>query len=186
MFFYDIESTAVESTAVILSAGIVFANGTESVQELLDKSLFVKFDMQEQIKMKRVIDRSTLDWWSKQGKYQQERSLAPRKDDLSAVDGLTKLLEYRKKYDPEGKALVWTRGSLDQMATESLCRMVDVEPFAKYNMFRDVRTAIDLLKETAKNGYCSLPENAMEGLTLVKHEPVHDCILDVLYMYRGI
>lgn len=97
MFVYDIESLGIESTAVILSAAIVYfdASKNPSYQELLDNTLFVKFDSKEQVnKYGRTVSKSTLEWWDKQPEYSKEISFYPSDKDVSAIEGINTIKSY--------------------------------------------------------------------------------------------
>lgn len=192
MFMFDIETLGVESTTVVLSAGIIYfdpnVDDELSYEDLVARGLFVKFNAKEQVtEYNRTITKSTLDWWSKQGKWQQQTSLDPdAATDLSVVDGFRVLHKYisghmkGKKWDNE---IIWARGSLDQMAIDSLANKAGIEPIAPFNRWRDVRTAVDMLTGSS-NGYCEV--SGLDWDKVAKHHPVHDCALDVLMMVRGI
>lgn len=191
MFMFDIETLGVESTTVVLSAGIIHFDpevDTEvSYTDLVERGLFVKFNAKDQVKrLDRTITKSTLDWWDKQGKWQQECSLVPSAEhDLLTEDGIKIIHKYinkhmgGKKWDTE---TIWARGSLDQMAIDSLCTKAGVEPIAPFNRWRDMRTAIDMLYGTS-NGYCDVI--GLNWDEVAKHHPVTDCALDVLMLLRG-
>ena len=191
MFMFDIETLGVESTTVILSAGIIHFDpemDTEiSYNDLCQRGLFVKFNAKDQVKrLDRTISKSTLDWWNKQGQWQQESSLVPSESDLLAEDGIKAIHKYinkymgGKKWDTES---IWARGSLDQMAIDSLCNKAGVDPIAPFNRWRDMRTAIDMLYGTS-NGYCKVQDLSMDEVA--KHHPVPDCALDILMLLRGV
>lgn len=186
MFMFDIETLDAESTAVVLSASIIhFDIGEQyTYDELMNNSLFVKFDAKEQIAMKRSIDKGTVDWWAGQHEYVRSISLAPKKDDLTALDGINKIKEYISKY-PEKDQTFWARGSLDQMCIDSLCKSVKVDLITNYNVWRDVRTAVDLLTETGKNGYCDIVHPTFQRHNVIKHHPTHDCALDIMMLIYG-
>jgi len=180
MIMYDIESLDVESTSVILSLAAVYFDPDEivSYNELLDRALFVKFDVTEQItKYKRTISQSTAEWWRKQAEIPQVTSLIPSKDDVSAEQGLSLMSNY---YKGNGKGIVWARGALDQLATESLYRKIGRDPFCMFNMWRDVRTAVDLLYDTS-TGYRNI-DGFDPSHSVIKHHPVHDCAYDILML----
>lgn len=192
MFMFDIETLGIESTTVVLSAAIIHfepeADSQVSFSELVNRAMFVKFDAKDQVtRLDRTMSKSTLDWWNKQGEHQQKLSFIPNKsEDLVAEDGLTLLRNYINKHhrgaDPQ-TLTIWSRGSLDQMAIDSLAIKAKIEPIAPFNRWRDVRTAIDLMTDS-KNGYCKV-----EGLNwdeVAKHDPTHDCALDVLMLLRGV
>lgn len=183
---FDVETLGTESNCVVLSAAIIHFDTNEKVgyDDLLAKALFVKFDAQYQIKeLKRTIENETLEWWSKQHDYVKKVSMTPSADDLTPQEGITKLREYVNKY--AGDKTMWARGSLDQMSIDSLSRMVGEEPIVRYNMWRDVRTAVDLLCETATDGYCTVEHPNFQRHNVIKHHPTHDCALDIMMLMYG-
>ena len=178
---FDVETIGIESNSIVLSAAIIkfdFDN-LKTFQEYLDDSCFVKFDVEEQLKLGRTKTASTIDWWKKQADIPKQVSLLPSKNDVSAKEGMSTLKKYIA--DNGGEDIIWARGSLDQMAIDSLCRAIDFEPLVRYNMWRDVRTAIDFLSTTSSNGYCKI-KNFNPDLYVIKHDPRHDCALDILMM----
>jgi hypothetical protein len=95
MFMFDIETLGSESTSVVLSASIIhFDEPTCTYEDLLENACFVKFDVEEQIKLKRVAETGTLDWWKQQHEYVRRISLTPNSHDLAAVDAINILKEY--------------------------------------------------------------------------------------------
>ena len=191
MFMFDIETLGIESTAVVLSAAIICFDPEKdsdiSFRELVERGLLVKFDAKDQVKrLDRTMTKSTLDWWGKQGDYQQKLSFVPDASrDLITEDGLQAIRKYINQYhrgaDPQTMT-IWARGSLDQMAIDSLALKAGVERIAPFNRWRDVRTAVDLMTDS-KNGYCKVTD--LDRDEVVKHDPVHDCALDILMLLRG-
>jgi len=192
MFMFDIETLGVESTAVVLSAAIIHFDAEVdtdiSFKELVQRGLLVKFDAKDQVKrLDRTMTKSTLDWWGKQGSYQQKLSFVPDASrDITTEDGLQAIRKYINQYhrgaDPQTMT-IWARGSLDQMAIDSLALKAGVEAIAPFNRWRDVRTAVDLMTDS-KNGYCKVTD--LDRDEVAKHDPVHDCALDILMLLRGV
>ena len=188
-FCYDIETLSKESTAVILSAAITQFDFTqkddldEEFASLVENSLYVKFDAKEQIeKYNRIVSKDTLEWWNKQGEFVRDLCFKPSKNDVDAKTGMNLLRSYIKEFSISGEDnIVWVRGSLDQLATDSLCATLKVDPIEGFWNFRDVRTAIDLLAETSKRGYCQLSKPFNRDL-IIKHNPTHDIAFDVLML----
>lgn len=192
MFMFDIETLGIESTTVVLSAGIIFFNPEKdkdiSYNELVGRGLFVKFDAQEQIKeYGRTVSKSTLEWWEKQGKWQKDNALIPSDNDVSVNKGFNRIHSYIDKNMKQNNmtwdnTIIWARGSLDQMAIDSLANKAVIQPIAYFNKWRDVRTAVDLLTGS-NNGYCEVDNLNMSDV--YKHHPVHDCAYDILMLLRG-
>lgn len=186
MFMFDIETLDAESTAVVLSASIIhFEIGEQyTYEQLLERACFVKFNAQEQVDLGRSVDKGTVDWWASQHEYVRKISLARLKDDLTAVQGINIIKEYMAQY-PEKNQTIWSRGSLDQMAIDSLCKATKQDLIAPYYVWRDVRTAVDLLTETGKGGYCDIDHPTFQRHNVIKHHPTHDCALDIMMLIYG-
>ena len=186
MFMFDIETLDAESTAVVLSASIIhFEIGEQyTYEDLLSRGLFVKFDAKEQIAMKRSVDKGTIDWWSKQHEFVRGVSLTPKQDDLTSIEGINIIKQYMAKF-PEKDQTMWSRGSLDQMCIDSLCKATSQDLIAPYYVWRDVRTAVDLLTETGDGGYCDITHPTFQRHNVIKHHPTHDCALDIMMLIYG-
>lgn len=185
---FDVETIGVESTSVILSAAIIRFDPTIkdlTYDDYISEALFVKFDVKEQVtKYNRTIDKSTIEWWSKQHDYVRKVSFIPsQEDDLPAIEGIERIAEYINT--PYQENTMWARGSLDQMTIDSLCKVAGQELIAPYNNWRDVRTALDCLTETSKHGYCDLKIPFDKGSHVIKHHPVHDCAYDIMQLVHG-
>jgi len=88
------------------------------------------------------------------------------------------------KYPNSNKHTMWARGSLDQMVIDSLSKKVDMQPITGYNMWRDMRTAVDILSGSS-NGYCDIEHPTYKRHETIKHHPVHDCALDAMMLIYG-
>ena len=187
MFMFDVETLGVESNSVILSATIVHFDTTNKpdYKHLLANACFVKFNAKEQVKIyKRTMDNDTMNWWNTQHDYIKQISFFPKKDDLSVNDGLTQLKEYIDKYDPDRKQTIWARGNLDQMIIASLCRQAGFDALSPHYLWRDVRTAVDLLTGSS-NGYCNVNYDGFTRDEVIKHHPTHDCAYDCMQLLYG-
>jgi hypothetical protein len=154
-------------------------------QELLDGACFVKFNAKDQIqRLKRTVDLGTLEWWKNQHSYVREVSFDPTGSDLTAEDGLTVLHNYMNKFANSHQQTMWARGSLDQLVIDSLAVKVEMQQITGYSMWRDVRTAVDILYGTT-NGYCEVEHPAFKRHEVIKHHPVHDCALDAMQLMYG-
>lgn len=187
MFCFDVETLSVESTSVILSYAIVYfdPDTRPSYQQLLDKTLFVKLDAKDQIKnYKRTVSKDTLDWWSKQHEYIQGISLTPKPDDIPAEQAFQMLYDYVYRIPDAENHTFWQRGSLDQVVLDSFCRALYKDPITRYNNWRDVRTAIDILYGST-NGYVDIDHPEFNKDLVLKHHPAHDICLDVMQLLYG-
>lgn len=187
MFVFDVETLGVESNSVVLSAALVHFDPAQkpSYQEMLDGACFVKFKSKDQVKrLGRTVDIGTLEWWQNQHEYARNVSLEPSADDLTVEEGIKALHNYMNKFPNANKQTMWARGSLDQLAIDSLARKVDLQTITTYNMWRDVRTAVDCWYGTT-NGYVEVDYPGFERAAVIKHHPVHDCALDAMMLMYG-
>lgn len=186
MFMFDVETLGVDSNSVILSAGLIHFDPEKkpSYQDLLDDACFVKFKAKEQVEMKRSVDLGTLEWWKNQHEYVRGCSMEPSSEDVTSEQAFTIMHNYMNRFPNSDKQTMWARGSLDQMVIDNLARKIDSQPLTGYNMWRDVRTAIDILYGTT-NGYCEIDFPGFERASVIKHHPVHDCALDIMMLMYG-
>jgi hypothetical protein len=188
----DIETLDTASTAVILSIGLVpfEAKTPFTIAELKRKSFFVKFDAKEQTSVyKRSVSKDTLAWWATQPDAAKNMSLIPSLKDMSAEDGLFALQEFFHSRGGTKNSKIYTRGSFDQMITESLCKAVGVKPLVPYYGFRDIRTWVDCMYPKSERGYIAVDKSVCTDYSeeaLVSHDPVDDCIRDIAMMLGGV
>jgi len=187
MFIFDIETLGTESTSAILSYAIIHFNAADkpTYQDLLNKTLFVKLDVKDQIKnYKRTIDKDSLEWWAKQHDYTKSISLTPSEKDVKAVDAYNMLYDYVNRIPNGVNQTFWQRGSLDQLVLDSFTRSIDKEPLTRYSNWRDIRTAVDILYGSS-NGYCDIDHPEFNRDMVIKHTPYHDVCLDVMMLLYG-
>jgi hypothetical protein len=191
MFGLDIETLGIESTSVILSIGIVYVNdiSPKSFDDVIKNSIFLKLDAKEQIeKYNRTVDSDTLKWWKKQGDVQKARSFNRYPTDLPVMEAIN-LCKRWVKMQSSADELVWVRGSMDSPCIDSLFRAAGHEPLFKYSLYRDVRTAIDIMyPDTSKNGYVDIdPEKCFgfDNSHVAKHCPVSDSAYDLCMLMFG-
>jgi len=186
MFVFDVETLGVESTAVVLSAAMVHFDPEKrpTYQDMLDNACFVKFDVKEQLSVGRSSSKSTLEWWKSQHEYVRKVSLDPSREDMTVENGMQRFYDYMAKFPNAKKQTMWARGSLDQMAIDSLAVRVGFQEITGYNMWRDVRTAVDILYGTT-NGYVDVDHPLFKRHEVIKHHPVHDCALDAMQLMYG-
>lgn len=186
MFLFDVETLGVESNSVVLSAAMIHFNPEDrpTYQDLLDNACFVKFNAREQLDVGRVISKSTLQWWKEQHEYTRKVSFDPSRDDMTVENGMQKIYDYMAQFPKAKEQTMWARGSLDQLVIDSLCLKFGLEEITRYNMWRDVRTAVDILYGTT-NGYAEIDHPLFKRHEVIKHHPVHDCALDAMQLMYG-
>lgn len=186
MLIFDVETLATESTCVVLSAAMIYFDPTTkpTYQSLLDSAVFVKFDAKEQVKLGRKVDKATLEWWDRQPAFVKSKSFDRSDDDVSAAEGLQILKNYITNTPLKENQTIWIRGSLDQLSIDSLAKTIDTAPIMPYNMYRDIRTAVDMLYGTT-NGYVDIIHPEFDKHLVVKHVPYHDCAFDAMMLCYG-
>lgn len=186
IFIFDVETLGVESNAVVLSAALIHFDPEQrpTYQDLLNGACFVKFNAKEQLQIGRTVSKSTLDWWKSQHEYVRKISLDPNREDMNVENGMQKFYDYMSKFLNAKHQTMWARGSLDQIVIDSLAVKFGLEEITGYNMWRDVRTAIDILYGTT-NGYVDIDHPLFKRHEVIKHHPVHDCALDAIQLLYG-
>lgn len=99
-------------------------------------------------------------------------------------DALDAFAKWRENY-PKNKQWVWARGNLDQCVFNSLEKACGRQVLFPHFVWRDMRTAIDFLY-SSDNGYVGVNYDGFDpDLHITKHDPVDDCILDVMMLLYG-
>jgi len=185
-FVFDIETCAIDSKAIVLSAAIVHFDLDEDLtyEDLVQRSLYVKFKAREQKTLGRIYDKETLNWWMTQPEAIRTLCFTPSARDLDPKEGIKQIRSYVAEHGGS-KSFMWARGSLDQMVFESFCKDYQEPTIIHYNSWMDVRTAIRITKETAdKYAYCTIP-GFMKDI-VDKHNPIADVCYDALQLIKGV
>lgn len=187
MFMFDVETLHTQSNAVVLSMACVHfkVEDKPTPDDLRKNSIFIKFDVTEQIKKyHRATSKSTMEWWNKQCDIVRQKSFLPSSNDVTMKDGHDQFAKWAKERD-DGKCWIWARGNMDQVVLSSMEEMLDKESVFSYNRWRDVRTAVDFLYGTT-NGYCTIDYSDFDpAVHIYKHDPVDDCIFDAMMLMYG-
>jgi hypothetical protein len=150
-----------------------------SYEELLENAKTIKFNVEEQVKKYgRTIQKSTLDWWKKQG-AEAQKQLQPSDDDVS-ISELHNWLT--TNFDIPSAKAVWTRGNtFDPIFLRTILESVgDADPFTQWWAIRDTRSFLDgmLYGSDIKNTF--VPDEL--GEKFIGHDPKHDIVMDVMRM----
>jgi len=187
MFMFDIETLATRSDAVILSLAVIHFNPDEkpSPERLREDCFFIKFDVEDQIRrLGRRVDPSTVDWWKKQCENVKRKSVYPTPIDARFEDGHRELDQW-VRWKNDSDAWVWARGNMDQVVFQDIENQVGVDEIFPHYRWRDVRTAVDFLYGT-DTGYITVDYPGFsKDLHITKHNPVDDCVLDVMMLIYG-
>ena len=159
----DVVNCPVLSMAVFAFDTDRFISNPYTLNEIVDGSTYVKFDVNEQVKVyKRVIEASTLDWWKTQSKEAQRSQLKAYSTDVSITEMPDVLASI---YTTE--AAVYTRGNtFDPIITETMS-------------IRDTRSMIDGLSYGSNISNSFVPDS-VDWKDVVVHDPRYDIALDVL------
>ena len=179
---YDFETLAQNPVdGVVVSFAMMnfcperFVDQPYTYQELVDRTHYMKFDVEDQVKSySRKIETDTLEWWGKQNKEARDK-LAPSPDDKSIAD----LYNFFVVNKPHNLKRVYTRrNTFDPMFMTSLMKATgNPEPYAWW----DVRDTISYIEglvhpQEIKNNF--IPEGLEEHF--VAHDPCHDIAMDVM------
>lgn len=154
-----------------------FADNPYTYQEILDKTHYMKFDVEDQVKnYNRKIEKATLEWWSQQNKEAQKK-LAPSADDKSIAD----LYGFFIVNKPVNLNKVYTRrNTFDPIFMTSLMKATgNPEPYDWWSV-RDTISYIEGLSYGVDLNPGFIPEGLEDKF--VKHDPTHDIAMDVMRM----
>lgn len=152
-----------------------FADNPYTYQELLDKTHYLKFDVEDQVKnYNRKIEKSTLEWWSRQNKEAQAK-LAPSSNDKSIAElhgffVVNRATNLNKVYT--------RRNTFDPIFMTSLMKATgNPEPYNWWDV-RDTISYIEGLSYGVELDTGFIPEGLEDKF--VKHDPTHDIAMDVM------
>jgi hypothetical protein len=157
-----------------------------SPQQMKDDAFFAKFDVTDQRqRLKRSLNKPTMEWWAKQCDNVRKTSFFPSKYDCAFEDGYEAMREWAEsKNDP--KCWVFARGNLDQLVLDDIEEQCELKPIWMFNRWRDVRTAVDFLYNT-QDGYTDVEYPGWDSkIEITKHNPVDDCLLDAMLLLYGV
>jgi len=158
----DIETIGITHDAVILSVGMVRFDPFSSD---IDKSFYLKPDVDAQLAMGRVVDEDTLNWWAKQKPEITEEAFNGK--------GRISLKQFVKDFR---KAIancdkIWAKGpTFDTIILENFFKSMHEPCPWSYSNIRDARTLYDFADHTAPN--------------IDAHDPVSDCVIQILVVQQ--
>lgn len=179
----DCESLGPFADSVILSIAIIPFNLMEktTMKELVDRGLYLKLRVKDQIESGRFVCKDTLQWWRKQSPEAQE-ILKPSPSDVRLESALDIIIDYLEKLDfDKKKGFVHCRGiqfdfPLVQNAYRTLGRLEDM-PFNSWNL-HDTKTFIRTLTCDKFANYTLDDPSVMNGYH--GHNALHDAALEIL------
>ena len=152
----DIETLSVKPNALVLSIG-----GIKFNKELEPFSpIYIKPDVDEQVSLKRDIDDSTIEWWSKQDIHAKDEAFSEN-DRLPLMDTINHLNKWLK-----GVEQIWCQGyGFDMVILESLYHDMKNPLSWDYWQIRDSRTLLSFFNIR--------PGNSKQDS---KHHALHDAL----------
>lgn len=169
----------VASLALLNYSSDRFVDDPYDFDELFANCHYIKFDVEEQVRVyHRIIDKETIDWWSKQGD-EAKKQITPSPNDVSIGDLYDFLL---KKVEFAKLKKIYTRGGqFDPNFMESIlaCCGKDI-PF-QWRMLRDTRSFIEGMGTGIKDFKNDFELKSFKD-KFIKHDPRSDIVADVLRM----
>lgn len=150
----DIETMGTSCISAIASIGAV---SFDMKGEIVSR-YHMGVDLQSCVNAGLEIDASTVRWWLKQCKENQDRLLALKTKTLKEA-----LLGLFDSFAPLNnfKTCVWSHGSnFDTVILENACKLVGVPVWWKYSNVRDTRTLFDVAnyRYISKGGHDALDD----------------------------
>lgn len=181
-YYIDFETLDINpNTAVVLSCAVtpVERDGIPDYDAMMESSLYMKFNTDEQMSNGRTVSESTLDFWAKQDPELAKLQLEPSDQDVSLYTFPEKVFEFIGQKACEHSVL-WCRGSeFDFNLLNSIILETDDDrfqldkfPIGFWNR-RDIRSYISGLFSDPNITKFDLPEEH-EPKQFIKHNPVHD------------
>jgi hypothetical protein len=169
---------AVVNVAFIEYDDTRFTSDPYEYDDLLEKVVFIKFDVADQVKnYGRTIERDTLQWWNTLPP-EAKKQIKVMPNDVS-IREINNILS--KHFDIDKVKKIYSRGRFDHNFLESLC--IDIgepNPFPFW-VEKDIRSFIEGLSfgTTLKNDF--IPSEELKK-KFIKHNPVHDVAMDIMRM----
>ena len=160
----DLETMGTSCISAIASIGAVAFTLDGETEALCH----IGVDLQSCVNVGLELDASTVTWWLKQSKENQERLLALKTKTLK--DALVALFDSFVLLD-KVKTCVWSHGSnFDTVILENACKLVGVPVWWKYSNVRDTRTLFDVCnyKYVASGGHDALDDAMNQAEAVAK------------------
>jgi hypothetical protein len=184
MFAIKVETLDTQYTGVILAVAMVYFDPDKefSIKDLTSSATLVKFNVKDQIQnYKRTTARSVISYWKEQPEHIKKLVFNPSPDDLLIKQAFEKISEYVNSHS-NWQDIFWSKGYFSPVMFNAFSKVMDTH-YIPYNNVRDIRTAIDLTKDTAKNGKC---ETSVDISELDYKNPIQACITDIMMLKYGV
>src|SRR6056300_1057834 len=152
----DLETLATSPDCVVLTFGAV---KFDPFTDTIDKGMYIRLDVDEQIALGRRVDEGTLEWWGRQNEQVREEALG--EDGRISIDEFTSQLNQFIV----GANRIWAQGPVfDIVILENLYRQLSKPCPWQFWQIRDSRTLLSTHGDPR--------EKNKEGL----HNALEDCV----------
>lgn len=142
----DIETLATSPDAVVLTFGAVKFDPFDDSKPM-DKGLYFRVNVDEQLALGRNVDPGTVEWWGTQNEQVREEALG--ENDRTSLEDFTRQLN---KFIV-GADRIWAQGPVfDIVIIENLYRQLGKPAPWQYYTIRDSRTLLKALGDDRKSG----------------------------------
>lgn len=140
----DLETLATSPDCVVLTFGAV---KFDPFTDTIDKGMYIRLDVDEQIALGRRVDEGTLEWWGRQNEQVREEALG--EGNRITLDDFTRQLNQFLV----GANRIWAQGPVfDIVILENLYRQVGKPAPWPYYTIRDSRTLLKALGDDREAG----------------------------------
>ena len=140
----DLETLATSPDCVVLTFGAV---KFDPFTDTIDKGMYIRLDVDEQIALGRRVDEGTLEWWGRQNDTVREEALG--EDGRISIDEFTSQLNQFIV----GANRIWAQGPVfDIVILENLYRQIGKPAPWPYYTIRDSRTLLKALGDDREGG----------------------------------
>lgn len=175
----DTEGLSWSPHGVILSMAVVpfRMKDSDSLETLVKRGLYLKFNVKEQIGLGRHIDKGTVDWWKRQSE-DAKKILIPSEEDVYMKEGLEILGSYISNWYTRKTGIFWARGiQYDWSLIDDIYHHMEVENPMNGWLLQDTKTMMRMLTGDLYAKY-DLDSGVPEGF--VAHDALYDACHEVL------
>lgn len=160
----DMETFSTEPNAVITTFGVVkfdpWGNGVDE-----SDGIYVKVDIEQQLRMGRHVSDKTIEWWAGQSDDVKDEAF----DEVDRVSVEELIRQLNKMYI--GCSEIWSQGpTFDMVILDNLYRQVGVPIPWSYYKIRDSRTLFSVHGDPRKKGRAG----------------AHNALTDCIYQAEGV
>lgn len=183
----DIETRATTDYALITRIAVTPFNfihdANITFKELVDRTLYLAFDQQEQLDLGRITDADTEAWWATQPHELQVESIYPTEHDMKAAEVLLECKRFLKQWNYNHfKSFLWARNySFESGKLQTLSNTVfpGEKHIFNYWNWHECKTFNHILTGGETTKY--VPEN-IDELGFQYHNAKHDAAMDAYRM----